>query len=308
VDDIGNAKGRPPGTFRSIALNYDKYLMMLPYLVLFFIFTILPVLSSLVLSFTDFNLLNMPNFVGWSNYAKLFLEDDIFLRSVRNTLLFALVTGPISFALCLFVAWLVNDLPPKVRALMTLLFYAPSLSGNVFLLWRYIFNNDMYGWVNGTLMNLGILTEPIKWLSDGQYALTVVIIVQLWLALGTSFLAFIAGMQGINRSLYEQGSIDGIRNRWQELFYITLPSMGPQLLFGAVMQIAASFAAGRIVISLIGDPANTDYQASTVITHIIDYGTVRFEMGYASAIATVLFVAMVLTNKLIRRLLQRYQP
>lgn len=308
MDDIGNAKGRPPGTFRSIALNYDKYLMMLPYLVLFFIFTILPVLSSLVLSFTDFNLLNMPNFVGWSNYAKLFLEDDIFLRSVRNTLLFALVTGPISFALCLFVAWLVNDLPPKVRALMTLLFYAPSLSGNVFLLWRYIFNNDMYGWVNGTLMNLGILTEPIKWLSDGQYALTVVIIVQLWLALGTSFLAFIAGMQGINRSLYEQGSIDGIRNRWQELFYITLPSMGPQLLFGAVMQIAASFAAGRIVISLIGDPANTDYQASTVITHIIDYGTVRFEMGYASAIATVLFVAMVLTNKLIRRLLQRYQP
>jgi len=300
-------EGKPNNTLRNVKLSYDKYLMMAPYFLLFTIFTILPVASSVVLSFTDFNLLSMPNFVGWSNFAKLFLEDDIFLRSVRNTLLFALVTGPISFGLCLFIAWLVNDLPPKVRAFMTLLFYAPSLSGNVFLLWRYIFSNDIYGWVNGTLINVGILREPIQWLKDGEYALTVVIIVQLWLALGTGFLAFIAGMQGINRNLYEQGSIDGIKNRWQELFYITLPSMGPQLLFGAVMQIATSFAAGRIIIALIGDPAHTDYAASTVITHIIDYGTTRFEMGYASAIATVLFIAMVLMNKLVRGLLGRYQ-
>ena len=162
----------------------------------------------------------------------------------------------------------------------------------------------MHGWVNGTLMRFGILREPIQWLADGDYVLTIVIIVQLWLALGTGFLAFIAGMQGIPRSLYEAGAIDGVRNRFQEVFYITLPSMGPQLLFGAVMQISVSFAAGSMIMGLVGDPALTNYAASTVITHIVDYGTVRFEMGYASAIATVLFVAMILTNKLVRRLLR----
>ena len=292
-------------TLLEMRLNYDKYLMLFPFLALFTVFTVLPVVMSMVLSFTDFNLLTFPpNFVGWENYMRLFLEDEIFIRAVRNTLLFAFVTGPISYALCLFIAWLVNDLPPKARTALILLFYAPSLSGNVFLLWRFIFSNDMHGWVNGTLMRFGILREPIQWLADGDYVLTIVIVVQLWLALGTGFLAFIAGMQGIPKSMYEAGAIDGIRNRFQELFYITLPSMGPQLLFGAVMQIAVSFAAGQLIMSLVGDPALTNYAASTVITHVVDYGTVRFEMGYASAIATVLFITMILTNKLVRRMLR----
>ena len=292
-------------TWQEMKLNYDKYLMIAPFLALFTVFTVLPVVMSMALGFTDFNLLTFPpNFVGWNNYIRLFLEDEIFIHSVRNTLLFAFVTGPFSYVLCLFIAWLVNDLPPKARTLLILLFYAPSLSGNVFLLWRYIFSNDMHGWVNSTLIRFGALREPIEWLADGDYVLTVVIIVQLWLALGTGFLAFIAGMQSVNRGLYEAGAIDGIRNRFQELFYITLPSMGPQLLFGAVMQIAVSFAAGSLIMGLVGDPALTNYAASTVITHIVDYGTIRYEMGYASAIATVLFLAMILTNKLVRRLLR----
>jgi multiple sugar transport system permease protein len=288
-------------------LNKDKYLMMLPFFALFTLFTVAPVISSLVLGFTDFNLLEMPGFVGWGNYMKLFLEDEIFIKAVKNTLLFAFATGPVSYVMCLMIAWLVNELPPKRRAFMTFLFYAPSISGNLYVLWSFIFSGDIYGWVNGLLMSVGLITEPVKWLTDGRYNLIIIMVVQLWLSLGAGFLAFIAGLQGIDRSLYESGAIDGIRNRFQELIYITLPSMGPQLLFGAVMQIAGSFAAGRICIDLAGNPS-TDYSASTVITHIIDYGTIRYEMGYASALATVLFLAMILTNKLVTRLLSRFQP
>lgn len=288
-----------------IRSNLDMYAMMVPFLLLFLLFTVIPVLSSILLSFTDFNLLEMPHFVGWNNYIKLFLEDKIFMTSVKNTLLFAFLTGPLSYFLSLFVAWMVNDLPKKLRTVMTFLFYAPSISGSMYAIWSIIFSGDMYGWANGILMNLGLVNEPIKWLTDTRYMLGIIMLVQLWMSMGAGFLAFIAGLQGVDRSLYESGAMDGIKNRWQELIYITLPSMGPQLLFGAVMQISSSFAAGQISIALAGNPS-TDYAANTIVTHIIDHGTTRYEMGYASAIATVLFALMLITNAVIRKILKRY--
>lgn len=288
-----------------IRSNLDMYAMMVPFLLLFLLFTVIPVLSSILLSFTDFNLLEMPHFIGWNNYIKLFLEDKIFMTSVKNTLLFAFLTGPLSYFLSLFVAWMVNDLPKKLRTFMTFLFYAPSISGSMYAIWSIIFSGDMYGWANGILMNLGLVNEPIKWLTDTRYMLGIIMLVQLWMSMGAGFLAFIAGLQGVDRSLYESGAMDGIKNRWQELIYITLPSMGPQLLFGAVMQISSSFAAGQISIALAGNPS-TDYAANTIVTHIIDHGTTRYEMGYASAIATVLFALMLITNAVIRKILKRY--
>lgn len=290
---------------RLMLSNGDLYLMMAPFLILFLMFTVIPVMSSVLLSFTDFNLLEWPSFVGWDNYVKLFLEDKIFTITVKNTLLFALLTGPLSYFLSLFVAWMVNDLSPKIRTLFTFMFYAPSISGTMYFIWSLIFSGDIYGWVNGFLINTGILNEPVAWLNDSRYSLSIIMLVQLWMSMGAGFLAFIAGLQSIDRTLYESGSIDGVRNRWQELIYITLPSMGPQLLFGAVMQISASFSAGRISIALAGNPS-TDYAANTIITHVIDYATIRYEMGYASAIATVLFMLMLITNSFIRRVLRKY--
>lgn len=243
-------------------------------------------------------MLEPPEWRGLLNYSRLFLDDDVFLIAVQNTLVFAFITGPISYFMCLIFAWLINELPPKLRAFMTLVFYAPSISGSVYVIWQFIFSGDMYGLVNSTLMRLGILNEPIQWLMDPKYNMKILIGVQLWLSLGASFLAFIAGLQGINPELYEAGAIDGIRNRWQELWHITLPSMKPQLMFGAVMQVASSFAVSDIAMALAGFPS-TNYSARTVVTHIVDYGTVRYEMGYASAIATVLFVAMVFTKEII---------
>jgi multiple sugar transport system permease protein len=218
--------------------------------------------------------------------------------------MFAVITGPISYIACFVFAWIINELSPKVRAIMTLIFYAPSISGNVYFIWLIIFSGDSYGYLNGFLMKIGIILEPIQWLLDEKYILGIVIIVQLWLSLGTSFLAFIAGLQTLDKSLIEAGAMDGIKNRWQELWYITLPSMRPQLMFGAVMQITTAFAVAEISIALAGFPS-VNYAAHTIVTHLMDYGTIRFELGYASAIATFLFLLMVGTNKLTQKMLRK---
>lgn len=277
--------------------------MLLPFTLLFFLFVIMPVLSAAVLSFTDFNMLQFPKWRGADNYIRLFLDDDVFLIAFKNTLLFALITGPASYMMCFVFAWLINELRPKIRSFVTLVFYAPALSGNVFFIWQFLFSGDTYGLINGNLLKLGIINQPVQWLIDPRYNLTIIIIIQLWMSLGTSFLAFIAGLQSVDRTLYEAGAIDGVRNRWQELWYITFPSMKPQLLFGAIMQIAASFSVSTISMSLAGFPS-TNYSAHTIVLHMLDFGTIRYEMGYASAIAVILFIVMLAVKNMIERMLR----
>lgn len=290
--------------WQQIKAARHSYFLMAPYMALFFLFTVVPVVISILLSFTYFNMLEFPKFIGWQNYVRLFLEDDVFLIAIKNTILFAIITGPISYIACFVFAWIINELPPRLRAFMTLVFYAPSISGNVYFIWLMIFSGDRYGIANGLLIKLGVILEPILWLKTEAYVMPIIILVQLWLSLGTGFLAFIAGLQTVDRTLYEAGAVDGIRNRWQELWYITLPSMRPQLMFGAVIQLTASFAVADVSIALAGFPS-VNYAAETVVTHLIDFGTNRFEMGYASAIATVLFLLMVGTNLLVQKLMRR---
>ena len=296
------AKG--DGVFRRMGRGWQNYALMAPYLILFFLFTLLPVVISVFYSFTYFNILTPPRLVGWDNYLRMLVDDDVFLIALKNTLLFALVTGPISDLLCFFFAWLINDLGKNVRAVVTTIFYAPVLSGQAYTIWTFVFSSDSYGIANGFLMRFGFIKEPIGWLTDPQYILGIVILVQLWLSLGTGFLAFIAGLQGVDRSLYEAGMIDGIRNRFQEVWYITLPTMRPQLLFGAVMQIVTSFSVADVSIRLAGFPS-TQYAAETVVTHIMDIGTTRYEMGYACALASFLFLLMVLTKQLVTAVINR---
>lgn len=293
------------GTLRyQMYKNRASYIMLAPYFILFFFFTVLPVLMSIIFSFTNFNMLEMPNFVGWKNYTKLLLEDDIFMISLKNTLLFAVITGPISYMLCLLFAWIINEFRGKLRAFLTLIFYAPSICGNAYVVWNLILTGDRYGYLNGLLLKYEIINEAVIWMKTEKYVLPILIIVQLWLSLGTGFLAFIAGLQTIDRTLYEAAAIDGVKNRWQELWFVTLPAMKPQLMFGAVMQITQSFAVADISINLAGNPS-INYAGATVVTHLMDNGSTRFEMGYASAIATILFLLMVGTNKLVQRILRR---
>jgi len=281
-----------------------SYLMLAPYFTLFFFFTVLPVLTSVALSFTYFNMLEAPTFIGWANYLKLLLEDDIFLIALKNTLVFAIITGPLSYFFCLLFAWIINEFKGKLRAFLTLIFYAPSICGQAYLIWTIILTGDRYGYLNGFLLQWSFINEAIFWTKTEKYIMPVLIIVQLWLSLGTGFLAFIAGLQTIDKSLYEAAAIDGVKNRWQELWFVTLPAMKPQLMFGAVMQITNSFAVADVSIQIMGNPS-VNYAGATVVTHLMDYGGVRFEMGYASAIAVVLFILMVGTNKVVQRMLRR---
>lgn len=295
-----------PRFAEDIKHNKALYLMIFPYILFFFIFVILPILSAIALSLTDYNMFSTPDFIGLKNYLSLLIDDTVFYTALKNTLLFAVVTGPLSYLLCFLMAWFINEFPRWVRMVLTLLFYAPSLSSSVYFIWQFIFSGDTYGIANGCLMQIGIINEPIQWFTDTQYMLPVLMIVQLWMSLGTSFLAFIAGFQGIDRTLYEAADVDGIRNRWQELIYITFPLLKPQLIFSAIMQIVSAFSVSTISQQLCGMPS-TKYAAHTLVLHIIDYGTIRFEMGYACAVSVVLFVLVLFVKKIIDICL-RYVP
>ena len=284
--------------------NKTAYFMLAPFLLLFIVFTVLPVILSVLLSFTNFNMLQMPDWVGTDNYIRLFLDDEIFILACQNTLIFAAVTGPVSYLLSLFVAWFINELPPKIRAVVTLIFYAPSISGQVYLIWKTLFASDSYGWANATLIDMGLISSPILFFDNAAYVMPLCIVVALWTSLGTAFLSFIAGFQTIDRSMYEAAAVDGIKNRWQELWYITLPTMRPQLMFGAVLSITSSLGFGAVVDALCGFPS-VDYAAHTIMHHLSDYGGARYEIGYSSAIAVILFIIMFASNIIIKKALSK---
>lgn len=284
--------------------TWQGYVMVAPFLLIFTLFTIAPVVLSIVLSFTSFNMLEFPEFKGLQNYIQLFLSDDLFVTAFSNTMLFAITVGPTSFILSFIVAWFLNELSPKIRAIATIIFYAPSIAGNAYMVFGTFFQGDIYGYVNGWLLKMGIITQPIVFFKNTDYIVPLCIVVALWTSLGTSFLSNIAGLQGVSRDLYEAGAIDGVKNRWQEAWYITLPAMRNILLFGAVMAITNSFGFGLVVNQLCGNPS-TDYVAWTLWHHQHEYMGVRFEYGYASAIAVVLFAIMMVANMLVQKFLAK---
>ncbi|WP_022777733.1 carbohydrate ABC transporter permease [Butyrivibrio sp. AE3009] len=280
------------------------YIFLAPYAILFTMFFVFPVVASIYYSFTYYNILEPPRFIGLQNYISLVLQDDIFLIGVKNTLMIALITGPLGYILSFLFAWLINELPRWIRSIAVIVFYAPSIAGNCYVIFSVFFRGDAYGYVNAFLMSIGLIDAPKLWLIDPTYMLPICMVVILWMSMGSGFLSFVAGLQGVDKSQFEAGYMDGIKNRWQELWYITLPSMKPMLMFGAVMTITSSFGVADVTMALCGYPS-TDYAARTIVTHLFDYGYSRFEMGYACAIATILFLMMILCNKAIQSLLRR---
>lgn len=297
-------KRRAELTLRDMKRGIPLYLMIAPFMILFFVFVVYPVLKAIWFSFTDYNVLEKANFVGLRNYQKLFLDDSTFITAIKNTFIIAVIVGPGGYIMSFLLAWMINELPHKVGTVLTVIFYAPSMAGAaVVTVFAQIFSNDSNGYLNAFLRNLG-MNDPILWLSDSKYVMVVVILASLWMSMGVGFLSFVAGIKGVDEAQYEAGAIDGIRNRWQELWYITLPNMKPQLLFGAVMTITGSLSVGSIGDSLVGFPS-PNYATHTIVNHLTDYGSLRMEMGYASAIAVILFLIMILCNGLIQKLLRK---
>lgn len=290
-------------------LSYNNFkeqspllIMLLPFTVFFLLFTIVPIVLSVVLSFTSYNLVQSPKFIGIENFAHMFTQDEVFGTVVKNTLVFSIIAGPLGFLLSFVLAWFVNEFSAGVRTLLSFMFYSPSLVGNAFFIWKVLFSGESYGYLNSLLLSVGVITEPVVWLKTPEYLMPIIIIVQLWQSMGISFLSNISGLQNVSVDLYEAGALDGIRSRWQELRYITLPSMSHMLLFSAVMQIQSSFSVSAIAIELAGFPS-TQYAVDTVVSHMTDVATVRFEYGYASAIALVLFFMMVVARTVIGKVL-----
>ena len=287
-------------TLHDMKKSRQLYLMVAPFMLFFIVFTVLPVLISVYLSFTEYNVLQPARLVGFQNYVTLILDDAIFLTAVKNTFLLALIIGPFGYVFSFLMAWLINELPRTLRTILTVVFYAPSISGNAYVVFTQLFSGDPYGFINARLINWGLISEPILWLKDSDYMMLVVILVSLWMSLGVGFLSFIAGLQGVDRAQYEAAEVDGVKNRWQELWYVTLPNMKPQLMFGAVMSITNSLAVADITVALNGFPS-TNYATHTIINHLNDYGIIRLEMGYACAIAVILFFIMMGLNVLIQK-------
>lgn len=277
-------------------------LMMVPFLILFFVFVVLPVGYSMVLSFFDYDVMIGAKWAGFKNYIYMFFEDSVFKIALKNTLIFAVITGPIGFLLSFVLAWFINEFSGMARTVVSFLFYSPALMGNAYFIWQVLFSGDSYGYINSFLISYGLITEPIQWLKTPQYIVPIIIVVQLWMSMGISFLSNIAGLQNVDEQLYEAGAIDGIKNRWYELWYITLPYMKNILLFSAVMQIASSFSVGQICMTLAGFPS-VNYSAETIITHLTDVGTMQYEMGLACAMSFFLFIIMAVTRLIIGKVL-----
>ncbi len=287
---------------RFVRKNWVGYLMLLPFFLFFLVFMILPVLVALGLSFTDYNMFQEMHFVGINNYKLLFLDDRIFLTALGNTFLFAVIVGPVGYIFSFFAAWVLNQL--KFRNGFALAFYAPSITSGVAMsvVWSYFFSSDSYGLINNLLMEMGIIDTPILWTQDPRYIMPVIIIVSIWMSMGTGFLVFLAGLQNVDKGYYEAAAIDGIQSRYQELKWITLPMMKPQLLFGAITAITNAFGVFDVAVSIAGFPS-PNYAGHTIVAHLYDYAFVRFQMGYASAVATILFLITFVIGRIVMRAL-----
>lgn len=297
-------RNKKNNSYKKKMTQEDKtfYLILLPFLGTFFLFNILPVLASMGLSFFDYDMVSKPIFIGFDNYIRMFAEDQVFWKVVGTTLRFAVIAGPVSYLLAFFLAWMICEFSTPIRVFLTFVFYVPALVGNGYFIWQLLFSGDSYAYLNNLLISFGFITEPIQWFQDTEYNFIVIMIVQLWMSMGVSFLANIAGLQNVDTELYEAGVVDGIKNRWQELWFITLPSMKNILLFSAVMQIQSVFSISAVIQTLAGYPS-VNNSVDTLVSYISDVGTVRYEMGYASTLSVFLFLMVLIVRYVIGGLL-----
>lgn len=285
---------------------FTTVILLLPYMLAFIVFIVLPVILAAVLSFTDFNSISAPSFTGFTNYIRLFTEDEVFMQKViPNTLLFSVIAGPVGYFLSFFLAWMLAQIPKAPRTVLALCLYAPSLTAGVAMqvVWTAIFSGDPNGYMNAILLKLGVISEAVQWLQSGDYLMPIMILVTIWSSMGIGFLSMLSGILNIDPQLYEAAYMDGMKNRFQEIIHVTMPSIKPQMLFGAVMAVVNTFQAGAIGVELSGSNPTPNYNGQLIINHIQDYGYIRYEMGYAAAISVVLLLIIYIISKVIGKLL-----
>lgn len=280
-------------------MNHPAWFIV-PYWSLFIVFIILPVIAAVFLSFTYFNAIEAPVIIGINNYVELITIDTVFMQFVlSNTLRFALIVGPVGYIMAFMLAWMLAQVPKLPRTILAIILYSPSLTLGVAMaaMWRIIFSGDANGYLNAILLSNNVILEPIQFLQSPEYLMTIMIVVSLWSSMGVGFLAMLAGVLNIDQTLYEAAYVDGIKSRTQEVMFITLPSMKPQLLFGAVMAVVTTFQAGAIGVQLAGSNPTPQYAGQLIVNHIEDFGFIRYMMGYAAAVSVVLLLIVYTISK-----------
>ena len=268
-------------------------LLLVPYLVFFSLFIIVPILAAIGLSFTQFDSIQAPVFNGIDNYVRIFTQDTVFMQHVLpNTVLFSVIVGPGGYLLSVLMAWLLAQLTKVPRTIFTIIVYSPSLTAGVIMttVWQVIFSGDQAGYLNSLLIELGLVTQPVTFLQSETMIMPIMIFVSLWSSMGIGFLAILAGFVGMDQELLEAARLDGVNSRFQELIYVIIPYTKPTMLFGAVMAMVNTFAGSGIGVSLSGTNPTPGYAGQLIVNHIEDVGYIRYEIGYASAVSVVLLL------------------
>lgn len=285
--------------------KYSNWILISPFIICFTVFILLPVLVSFFLSFTKFDSVQMPEFIGFKNYIDIFSNDKHFMQDVLpNTIVYAIIVGPGGYVLSFLLAWVLSQLTRWPRTVLAIVFYSPSLLGSVALttIWSVIFSGDRSGYLNNLLLSLNVINEPVSWLTSTSTLMPIMIFVALWSSMGVGFLAMLSGVLNVDRELYEAAYIDGVKNRMQEIYYVTIPSTKPQLLFGAVMAIVNTFNSPGLGVALSGSNPTPNYAGQLIVNHMDDYGFLRYEMGYASALSVILLIIVWFSSRIAYKL------
>ncbi len=290
---------------RGFLNRYSHWVLLSPFLICFTLFILLPVLCAILLSFTKFDSVQAPVFVGLQNYQDIFTKDTQFMQNVLpNTITYALIVGPGGYVLSFVLAWLLAQLTPMPRTILAIVIYSPSLLGatSMATIWGVLFSGDRMGYLNSVLLSFGLIKEPVSWLTSTEHLLPIMIFIALWSSMGVGFLAMLSGIINVDTELYEAAYIDGVRNRLQEIYYITIPSVKPQMLFGAVMALVSTFNSPGLGVTLSGTNPTPGYAGQLIVNHMDDYGFLRYEMGYAAALSVLLLILVWLSSRLAYRL------
>ena len=285
--------------------RHSVFYMQAPFVILFILFIIIPVIIAIALSFTDFNSIEKPNFVGLENYINILTNDNTFTEfAIPNTIVYSVIVGVGGYLLSFFLAWSLAQIPKGPRTVMAIILYLPSMTAGIMLstVWQVFFAGDKVGYLNALLLKLDVIQSPITWLSDSRYLMMIMIIVSLWSSMGIGFLSMLAGILNVNKELYEAAHIDGVRNRIQEIIYITIPAIKPHLMFGAIMAIVNAFQNGSIGVQLSGANPTPGYAGQLIVTHAEEYAFVRYEMGYSAALSVILLIIVWGVSQLSKKL------
>lgn len=285
--------------------HHSIFFLQLPFLSLFVVFIIIPVIVAIGLSFTDFNSIERPNVVGLDNYVNILTDDAIFMEhALPNTIQFSIIVGVGGYFLSFFLAWSLAQISKLPRTIMAIILYLPSMTSGVMLstVWQVIFAGDKVGYLNSILLKLDVIQKPIIWLSDSKYLLLIMIVVSLWSSMGVGFLAMMAGILNVNKELYEAAYIDGVKNRFQEILYVTIPAIRPFMMFGAVMAIVNTFQNGSIGVMLSGTNPTPGYAGQLLVTHAEEYAFIRYEMGYGAALSVIILILIWVISQISKRL------